>query len=92
MTTTLQIRVEKDLKEDVDALFESLGCDLSTAVRMFFHAALKEHGLPFKVRQPRYNRATIQAMLDSRDPSKLIGPFSSAEEAINAMLADDEEA
>ncbi len=32
----IQIRVDRPLKDDVSALFASLGIDMSTAVRMFF--------------------------------------------------------
>jgi len=35
-STLVQIRVDEKLKDDVSAVYENLGLDLSTAVRIFF--------------------------------------------------------
>lgn len=35
-STLVQIRVDEKLKNDVSAVYENLGLDLSTAVRIFF--------------------------------------------------------
>ena len=43
----IQIRVDRPLKDDVSALFSSLGIDMSTAVRMFFQRSRAERGIPF---------------------------------------------
>ena len=43
----VQIRVDRPLKDEVSALFSSLGIDLSTAVRMFFQRCRAEQGIPF---------------------------------------------
>ena len=48
--TVLQIRIEDDLKKQVSDLFESLGMDIPTAVRIFFKRALVENGIPFEVK------------------------------------------
>lgn len=48
--TVLQIRIEDDLKKQVSDLFESLGMDIPTAVRIFFKRALIENGIPFEVK------------------------------------------
>ncbi len=43
----IQIRVDRPLKDEVSALFASLGIDMSTAVRMFFQRCRVEQGIPF---------------------------------------------
>ena len=43
-TATLQIRVEDSLKEQATALFERLGLDLPTAVRIFLKKSVAENG------------------------------------------------
>ena len=45
----LQIRVDSDLKEQVADIFDQIGVDIPTAVRMFFKATVREKGLPFEV-------------------------------------------
>lgn len=43
----LQIRVDDDLKEEAAALYERLGLDLSTAIRIFLKKSVSESGIPF---------------------------------------------
>jgi len=48
-TALIQVRVDKNLKNDIDEIFNSLGLDTSTAVRMFFKQVERRRGLPFDV-------------------------------------------
>ena len=43
----VQVRMDRSLRDDVAKIFESLGFDLSTAVRMFFLRCRAEQGIPF---------------------------------------------
>lgn len=47
-TTTVNIRVDEDIKKDVEVLFNSLGLNISTAVNMFFRQSLMEEAIPFQ--------------------------------------------
>jgi len=47
---TLQMRVDDDLKKKSDDLFQSLGMDTSTAIRIFLTFAIEHNGIPFDVR------------------------------------------
>ncbi|MBR2493915.1 type II toxin-antitoxin system RelB/DinJ family antitoxin [Helicobacter sp.] len=49
MTTLVQVRVEKELKDKADKLFNELGLDTTTAIRIFLKSAINNQGLPFKV-------------------------------------------
>ena len=46
----IQFRVDEDLKNEASALFEELGIDLSTALRMFLIRCVKENGIPFDMK------------------------------------------
>lgn len=48
----VQVRVDKKLKEEVSEIFEMLGLDLPTAIRMFLVRSKLERGLPFKAVLP----------------------------------------
>ena len=39
-TAVLQTRVDSSIKEEADALFESLGLDMTTAIRLFLRQAV----------------------------------------------------
>lgn len=45
--STIQVRIESDLKDQADALFASLGTSLSEAVRLFVSQSVRERRLPF---------------------------------------------
>ena len=52
-TSLLQVRVEDSLKDQAAAIFENLGIDTSTAVRMFLKRAVMENGIPFRMTLPK---------------------------------------
>ncbi len=68
-TANLNIRIEPGVKSDAEKLFATFGITLSDAVNIFLHKALMEGGLPFEVRQPRYNAETEAAIKEARDIS-----------------------
>lgn len=45
--TLIQFRADKKLKEEVSAIYESIGMDLPTAFRMFLVRSKITKGLPF---------------------------------------------
>ena len=45
----VQVRVDKRLREETAKLFEMMGLDLQTAIRIFLAKARREHGFPFEL-------------------------------------------
>lgn len=58
----MQVRIDENIKQKADALFDDLGFDTPTAIRMFLAQALKNHGLPFNVKQSDSTIENIQAI------------------------------
>ncbi|HBP25276.1 MAG TPA: RelB/DinJ family addiction module antitoxin [Oribacterium sp.] len=48
----VQARVDKELKQEVSEIYEALGMDLPTAIRMFFVRSKMVRGLPFETTLP----------------------------------------
>ena len=48
----IQFRADRKLKQDVTELYESLGMDLPTALRMFMSMSRMKRGIPFEVTVP----------------------------------------
>lgn len=44
----IQVRIEKDLKEDAENLFEKMGLSCASAIRLFLKQSVIEGALPFK--------------------------------------------
>lgn len=50
-TALIQVRIDEQLKDDVVALYEGMGIDISTAIRIFFKKSLADGGIPFSMRK-----------------------------------------
>jgi len=46
----IQVRVDKTLKEQTASIYDAIGIDLPTAIRMFFKRSVMVGGLPFEGR------------------------------------------
>ena len=51
MSSTIQIRVDDDLKTKSDSLFKDLGTDTTSAIRMFLAQAVANNGFPFEIKR-----------------------------------------
>ena len=47
--TVLQIRVDEKLKNNASDIFEDIGLDLSTAIRLFLNKTVALNDLPFEI-------------------------------------------
>lgn len=48
MASTIQVRVDNDLKSKSDKLFHDLGTDTTTAIRIFLTQAVANNGFPLR--------------------------------------------
>lgn len=67
MNTTLQIRIDEDLKNQVFALYDSLGIDISTAVRMFLKKSIVVNGIPFDLRNEQNKTEECTSCYDEEE-------------------------
>ena len=51
MSSTIQVRVDDELKAKSDSLFKDLGTDTTTAIRIFLTQAVAYNGFPFEIRR-----------------------------------------
>jgi len=47
--TSLNIKMDRDLKTQADILFNKMGMNLTTAVNVFVRQAVQEQAIPFKI-------------------------------------------
>jgi DNA-damage-inducible protein J len=83
--TTLNIRIEENIKNKANKTLSSLGLDMSTAVKMFLNQVITENGLPFtptknkSVLRDRWDRQTAHALKYSKT-------YKNGEEALSDLL------
>ncbi len=65
-TTNLNIRTDKDVKEQADRIFSKLGLNMTTAINMFLRTAIRENGIPFSLKLDTPNEVTAAAIKEGR--------------------------
>jgi len=90
-TATLTTRVDPQIKAQAEATVEPLGITLSQAVNIFLYRLVAEGGLPFSLRQPRFD-AEVEASMKEVD-DMLAGrvpmtTYATADALMNALEAD----
>jgi DNA-damage-inducible protein J len=84
MTTT--IRIDNDLKNECDLIFEDLGLTMSAAMTLFLKQVVKTRGIPFELKAHVPNketRKTLDAIINKKE--KLTGPFNSTQEMMKEL-------
>ncbi len=73
MASTIQVRVDDELKIKSDELFKDLGTDTTTAIRMFLKQAIAVNGFPFEIKRAAanpYEALTEKEILDKLEKSR----------------------
>jgi len=88
MNTLLQIRIDENLKNEASAVYENLGIDISTAVRMFLKKSIAVNGIPFDVRNEQRKEEVRSAIKDMQSISKSNGNNEMSIEEINKIITE----
>ena len=89
MASTIQVRVEDELKAKSDSLFKALGTDTTTAIRMFLTQAVAVNGFPFEIKRRTevnlYEPLSEEEMLAKLKMAREQGKFRDADDVISDM-------
>ena len=89
MASTIQVRVEDELKRKSDALFKDLGTDTTTAISIFLTQAVATNGFPFEIKRQiesnPYAPMTEAEMLAKLEKSREQGKFRDADLVVSDM-------
>ncbi|MBN2259818.1 MAG: type II toxin-antitoxin system RelB/DinJ family antitoxin [Clostridiales bacterium] len=64
-TKNITIRMDENLKEASEKLFNALGFNMTTAITAFIKQAVREQRIPFDITLNTPNAQTVQAILES---------------------------
>ncbi len=84
------IKVDDEVEYQAQELFASLGIDISTAMNIFLRQAIAFGGIPFTIRQPRYNAETEQAIFEAHNGIGLSEEYTSVSQLREALHADNQ--
>ena len=88
-TSLLQVRIDDTLKNEASKVFENLGIDTSTAVRMFLKRAVLDNGIPFRMTLPKESYSAergYRAMKELSENAEKNGLSEMTLEEINAEI------
>ena len=63
--SNVSFRIDSDLKNQAETLFQNLGLNMTTAFNMFLRQSVREGRIPFDVTMNVPNSDTIEAMIES---------------------------
>ncbi|MHC6203674.1 type II toxin-antitoxin system RelB/DinJ family antitoxin [Breznakiellaceae bacterium SP9] len=91
-TINVTIRLDKDVKERAESMFNGLGMNLSTAVNVFIHQTLRQGKLPFEVSDPFYQEENLTKTAgyeEAQEQKKIFMEFITAWEKIDEPLTEE---
>ena len=65
-TTNLNIRTDKEIKEQADKIFSELGLNMTSAINVFLRTTIRERGIPFPLKLDVPNEVTAAAIEEGR--------------------------
>lgn len=88
-SSLLQVRIDDELKAQASAVFEELGIDLPTAVRMFLKRSVLVNGIPFGMTLPKEDDRFrfMRALNQLQDEAQQNGTADMTLEEINEEIA-----
>ena len=73
-TINVTIRLDKEIKEQAEKMFNDFGMNLSTAFNIFARQALRQGKIPFEIYDPFYsekNQARLKRSIADAEAGKL---------------------
>jgi DNA-damage-inducible protein J len=71
--TAVTIHIDEDIKNEAEFLFNKIGLNMSTAINVFFHQAVREQAIPFELKpyDHFYNsKESIEALKEAKQLMK----------------------
>lgn len=89
-TSLVQVRIDDELKAQATAIYDALGIDLSTAVRMFLKRSVMVNGVPFNMTLPKQDfkaERAVRALQELSDAAALNGTSEMTLDEINSEIS-----
>ena len=81
--TSMSIRLDSEVKEQAQQVFNHLGMDMTTAINIFLRQAIQYQGLPFDVKIDE-NRKLLQVVTDVEQNRNMSRSF----ESVSGLMED----
>jgi addiction module antitoxin, relB/dinJ family len=82
----MSIRLDSEVKEQAQQVFNHLGMDMTTAINIFLRQAIQYRGLPFDVRLDE-NQKLLQVVMDVDQNRNMSQSFESVSDLMEDLRA-----
>ena len=89
-TDNINIRVEPELKKEVETTLNDLGMNLAEAITIYLKQIVLTESIPFVIRKPKLNQETIKAMKDAEKGINLSKGYTDLNEMWEDLEKEDE--
>ena len=79
-TDTLNIRIEPELKKEVETTLNDLGMNIAEAVTIFLKQVVLTDSIPFVIKKPKLNAETIKAIEEAKKGITLSNGYTNLDE------------
>lgn len=69
-TTSMNIRIEPNLKKQVEEILNDLGMNISDAVTIYFKQIVLTDSIPLQIKRPKFNKETLEAIKETDEIMK----------------------
>ena len=83
--TSMNIRMDADVKRQAEALFSEIGMNMTTAINIFLKQSIRENGIPFELKINQPNTETLEAINEGK---KIIEKGKARFNSADEMFAD----
>ena len=80
MTTNMTIRIDSDVRNQMNDICSKLGMTTSTAINLFIHAFVREKGMPFSISLKNDNKTIVETINRAqmlKDADEILNQFAS---------------
>ncbi len=88
-TDTLNIRIEPELKKEVETTLNDLGMNIAEAVTIFLKQVVMTESIPFSIKKPKLNAETIKAIEEAEQGVNLSKGYTNLDEMWEDLEKED---
>ena len=80
MTTNMTIRIDSDVRNQMNDICSELGMTTSTAINLFINAFVREKGMPFPISLKNDNKSIVETINRTqmlKDADEILNQFAS---------------
>lgn len=69
-TSSIHIRVDPEVKKEVEIILEKLGMTFAEAINIYLKQIILNSGIPFEIKTPRFSDEMMEAIAEAEEMEK----------------------